>query len=446
MSYFIVGECTVWTSPAILQLLSNDKDINPLGSPISSYDMSLIAGLFAIGSAIAPLLCGKLIDVIGRRNMLIFAALLNSISLMILAFTPNIILIFIARMLNGISLGCSQPILTTFLSEITAHDNRGKFGCFSMLFLPLGQLYGFIMGNFFSIKFFTISYVLPVLLHMVLLMFLPQTPVQLLRKGKIDAAYKSLTKYRGKLCPQEIEKEFDLMKSFFDKKSRSNNKRALISLISDQPTRRGLFIGIALLTIQLGSGAGIIISFLGPIFQDAKTGVSGNMTAIVVGSLKMLTFFFVSQIVKSIGRKRLMLVSSISTSISLFLLGVYFYMKEMNYPSYQSYSWLPITSVLFFILTYAVGLGALPVVTVGELFDDNIRATAVSTVIFITRMFGTVFFVIYPIMLEFIGNSGWMWFFSASCALGAVFVQFVLPETEGKSIHEIQEILQRKLY
>lgn len=426
------------------QLQSNDTEINPLGRPVTSYEISLIMGFFAIGSTISPLFCVKLADIFGRKNLIIFTSILNMISLSLLAFTTNIIWLYITRTVSGVVLGMLGPILAIFLSEITDDHNRGKFGCFSLAFMPFGQLYGYLMGYFFSVKYFTITCLIPLILHTLLMVFfVPESPVHLLQQGRTIEAVSSLTKYRGNLSAEEIEKDIRLIKCTPEQTMNQGGVR-LRTLVTHQPTRKGLFIGLGMFVIQFGTGIGIIQSFLGPIFEEAQTSLSGNMTAILVGSLKLIIFLGVAQIVNKCGRKFLMFFSALLCSISLFCLGLYFFLKDINFGLYKNFTWLPLMSIIFFIFAYSVGLGCIPFATIGELFDNNIRSTAVSTIMFITRIVGSVVYILYPIVVKFIRVWGCMWIFSGICGLGTIFIYVVVPETQGKSFNEIQEILRGK--
>lgn len=107
---------------------------------------------------------------------------------------------------------------------------------------------------------------------------------------------------------------------------------------------------------------------MGPILEEAEIGITGNMGAILVGSIKILLYFVISHIVRKSGRKLLMLISASLSSISLFLLGSYFFMKEMEYEFYKTHSWFPILVMLFFVFAYSLGLGFIPLATVSETF------------------------------------------------------------------------------
>lgn len=408
---------------------------------MTSYDVSLIVGVFAIGNFIAPFFTGKLMDLMGRKLALILLGILKVSFLIVLAYSTNLLWMLIARTITGIAFGGILVVLPVYISEVSDDHNRGKLGCLSNVFLPLGQLYGYSMGSFLSVKYFTLSCAVPLLVQTVLfLIFVPETPIYLLHKGRREAAVKSLEKYKASKSPQVIEK-YVLMIECSPGKTSNEKKVGILSIFSNQATRRGFLIGAGICIIQMCTGIPVLLSYMGPIFEQAQSGISGNVTSILVGSLKVLVFFSVSNVVEKLGRKPLILFSSIFCCIPLFLLGLYFFLKEHNLASYQNFSWLPVASILFFIFSYSMGLGPIPFSTVSELFPTHIRSTAVSFLMLLLSIFNIIITTSFPLLSEVIGISGCMWIYSANCAFGAVFIYFIVPETKGKSFHEIQEML-----
>lgn len=399
-------------------------------------------GLFSFGNVLSLLFGGNLVDGIGRKNTLIIMSIINGIAFIFLAFATNIILILIARTMNGICLGGFMVSLPIFISEITEDHNRGKFGVFMGLFTPVGQLYCYTMGFIFSYKFFSLTCVIPIFVGVALLLFfVPETPIHLLHKNNKCVALESLKKYRSNLTTEELEKNIQLMECSM-KKSAKDGDGNWKSIFSHQPTRRGLIIGLGMFMLQNGSGIGVLMSFMGPIFEEAEVSISGNVIAILVGILKIFTYFLVANVVEKSGRRLLIFVSAIMSSIALFILGAYFFLKENNFGSTQKFSWLPVASILFFIFSYAIGLGPVPNATIGELFPVNIRATAFSIITLFSTIFNSILSSTFPLLVSYIHISACMWIFSGFCILGAAFVFFLMPETKGKSIDAIQEMLK----
>lgn len=442
LAFFVDGTCIVWPSPVLPQLQSNDTNVNPLASPITMYDISLIGCLHPIGSILAPLICGKITDIFGRKMTLLFFVVINICFLTVLTIAGDLKLIFVARFMNGFCFGGTSVILPIIVTEITTDYYRGKFCCLSSLFLPLGQLVGFITGSILPMRHFTLTCLMPLVVQLFLiLLFLPETPVYLLLKGKRIAATRSLKKYRVRMSTELLEEEINMI-DWTNQQTASGQKARLKSLFSQRSSRQGFVINLGVSIFAMGTGIGVIFPFMGPIFQDAQIGISGNTTAIIVCSLKIIIFVLATQFVERVGRKPLMLTSAISCSISLFCLGLYFFLKENNYKSYQKYLFLPVTSMFFYVVAYSVGVGPLSGTIITECFASDIRSIANSAIHFISKCLNSALLALFPIGLQYIGITGYVWFFSIICGLSSVFIYKMLPETKGKSIHEIQEILR----
>lgn len=136
-----------------------------------------------------------------------------------------------------------------------------------------------------------------------------------------------------------------------------------------------------------------------------------------------------------------MLGSTITCSISLFFLGLHFLLREQNYSLLRDY--FVIVIMIIFIISYSFGAEPIPTATVVELFASNVRTTAVSTIILLSRSFESLL-IIYPTVVKYIGDYGCLWIFCGLSAFGTVFIYLVMPETKGKSVYEIQILLKGK--
>lgn len=120
---------------------SND----PLIQQISTF------GVFAAGFFMRPIgswLFGSLADKIGRKSSMVFSVILMAIGSFIIAALPSkesvgdfaIILLLIARLIQGLSVGGEYGIAATYLSELATSGKRGFYSSFQYVTLIGGQL------------------------------------------------------------------------------------------------------------------------------------------------------------------------------------------------------------------------------------------------------------------------------------------------------------------
>lgn len=153
-----------------------------------------------------------------------------------------------------------------------------------------------------------------------------------------------------------------------------------------------------------------------------------------------------SLLVDKVGRRPLLVCSYIATSITLTSLGTIFFFHEVlnKTPAYFGY-----VTLFMLMLNSAVsilGYDTVNYVIPAEIFPLNVKSTAM-TGLNLLISFLTFFYVRgYQVMKDFSGLHGVFWFFASFALAGAVFSYFVVPETKGKSLREIQLELKGEMY
>ncbi|MGI4892872.1 MAG: MFS transporter [Janthinobacterium lividum] len=109
------------------------------------------AAVFAVGFLARPVggwLMGIYADRYGRKRALFFSVVLMCMGLLIIALTPSYatigvaapVLLVLARLLQGLSVGGEYGTSATYLSEVANKENRGFFSSFQYVTLIAGQL------------------------------------------------------------------------------------------------------------------------------------------------------------------------------------------------------------------------------------------------------------------------------------------------------------------
>ncbi len=109
------------------------------------------SAIFAVGFFMRPLggwLMGSYADRHGRKKALITSVLLMCFGSLIIACTPSYetigiaapVLLIIARLLQGLSVGGEYASSATYLTEMASKNNRGFFSSFQYVTLIAGQL------------------------------------------------------------------------------------------------------------------------------------------------------------------------------------------------------------------------------------------------------------------------------------------------------------------
>lgn len=223
----------------------------------------------------------------------------------------------------------------------------------------------------------------------------------------------------------------------------SSGKASLKDLINNRANVMALIISLSLMMFQQLSGINAVIFYTNSIFKSAGSTMDENLCSIVVGVVQVLMTFVSALLIDRAGRRILLLQSCIVMGACLVTLGIYFNIKESG-GNVTNIGWLPLLSVVLFIVSFSLGFGPIPWMMMGELFAPDVKGIASA----IAVMFNwTLVFIVtksFEPMQKGLGSDWTFWFFGSMMALCTVFVALKVPETKGKSNAEIQLILAGK--
>lgn len=435
------GLAAVWTSPVVNILKANATHINPLGRTVTVFELSWITSLFTLGIAIGPLVLAKLADFFGRKWSLIFISTLQMCGFIILAFGNHVNYYYISRLTQGLSTGFMITVLPLFLAEISENFNRGKFGTFLNLFATLGNLLGYILGLFLDMKTFTLIFAVPSIINVLLFtIFIPESPVYLAMKQKNKQALISLEKFRN-VNSHEANKILTEIEDMLEKSSK-NRKFCYITRLF--LIRKSFAIGLGLSAIQAFSGIFIIMGYLQSILSTTNLTISESLTVVLLGIIQVFLAILSTVLIEKLGRKILLLYSLGLIVTAFLLLGTYFTLRDAEFYHISNISWLPLISLIIYIVGYSIGVGPVIFVLKGEIFP--LELNTVGVMICMMSLGVLTFFVTFsfPLCNEFLGTSWSFWILAFLNALGFTFTLVLVSETKGKSFLEIQEMLNGK--
>ena len=130
-------------------------------------------------------------------------------------------------------------------------------------------------------------------------------------------------------------------------------------------------------------------------------------------------------------------------TISLTVMGIYFFFDERE--QMEGFGWLPVTSLIGFIMFYCVGFGPLPFTMLAEMLSPEIKSIACSIAVSACWIVDFGVTKAFLPLENVIGNYGNFWLFAGFCVLAIVFTATVVFETKGLTLNEIQDRLNRKV-
>lgn len=433
---FGLGTLLGWTSPGIPNLDETaNSTFNKLGV-LSESDKSWIGSIIALGSMLSGPIAGICIDAIGRKNSMLLLSAPFVLGWLLCAFAQNVAMMLIGRFIIGFCGGSFSLAAPVFIGETAEDSIRGALGSGFQLMCVNGILFVYVVGAFVNWQWLSVICGVVPLVLLAAMIFIPESPRYLLMKGKNAEASKALCWLRGATSSQEVEDELRIVEMSVNESL--NTKTSFNDLLLPYNLKPTLIL-LGLMLFQQLSGINAVIFYTVEIFEDAGSDMDSNLSAIIIGIVQVVATFAAVMFVDRAGRRILLLLSDVVMCVSLVLLGIFFQLKENDGSVTESLGWLPLISLILFIVAFSVGYGPIPWMMTGELLPPNIKSLGASIATAFNWFLAFLVTKFFADVKSALTIQWCYWIFAIICAVGTVFVFLLVPETKGKSMEEIQQ-------
>lgn len=433
---FAIGNGYTWTSPSLPKLEAQDSWL-----PLHGEEASWIGSLHSLGAAFGPILAGYLTSKLGRKWTCNIAIIIEIVSWMVLLLANKVVEIYISRIFLGIAGGLVFTAIPMYIGEIAEDCVRGALGTLLALFICLGYLMVYCIGPYVSYEVLIYCSLIAPVIFIIVFTFLPESPYYLLQKDKKPEALASLTWLRKGRTPDDIEKELNMMQSSVEEDMK--NAGHLTDLVATSGNRFALLLTCAAAAFQQLSGVNVVLFYSQSIFDMAGTSFSSSISSIIVGTMLVLGAAFSTSIAKRYAIKHMFIASAVGMTIFHGILGLYFFLQQHGH-DVSSIWWLPLVSMVGYIVVYALGFGPLPWALMGEVFPSNIKPIASSVTISLCWGLSFILTRYFNNVSELLGTYVSFWLFAVFCIFAFLYSVFLVPNTKGKSLQEIQDILNKR--
>lgn len=418
---FLFGFDTVVISGA-------NQPIKELWNTSDWFHGTFIMSMALWGTVVGALLGGFPSDKFGRKTTLIWIGVLYFVSAIgsALATDPYVFSIF--RFVGGLGVGASSIAAPTYTSEISNPSNRGKLVALYQFNIVFGILIAYI-SNYF-LKGFDGSNdwrwmlgveAIPAVIYTLMMFGVPRSPRWLLlKRNNREEALKVLTKIESESSAQSTLEEI----------VEQDNTEAQTESLFNGKYKKALLLGFLIAFFNQVSGINFILYYAPEILEQAGFASQESLlSSISIGGVNLIFTMFGLWLIDRSGRKILMYVGSIGYIISLIMVA-YGFLSEAS-------AGFTLVFILAFIASHAIGQGTVIWVFISEIFPNKVRAYGQAwgsgthwVFAALITLFGSVL-VKQPAGYVYLGFAGLM-------VLQLLFVMFLMPETKGKSLEEIE--------
>jgi len=430
--------------------------ISALGGMLFGYDIGVISGaiLFIqkefslspgaeeivvssvlLGSLVGALGGGMLADRWGRRKLLIVTAMVFALGAVGAALAPDTAWLIAARIVAGAAIGVASFVAPLYISEIAPVAIRGKLVSINQVALTSGIVISYLIDYAFAASqswrwMFALA-VIPATAFGIGLMFIPDSPRWLVGRGKTDQARAVLNRIRD---PGEVEGELTEISH-----SAAQQKAHWSELLSPL-LRPAMIVGVGLAVAQQITGINTVIYYAPTILKFA--GLSSASVAILasvgVGIVNVVFTLVAMQLIDRVGRRPLLLASLAGMAFSLFVLGLAFSLPRLS----GSLGWIAVASLMAYVGSFALGLGPVFWLMLSEIYPLRIRGRAMSVGTTANWSANLLVALSFLTLTQVFGKSITFWLYGAVSIGAWLFAYFLVPETKGKTLEEIETQLR----
>ena len=409
---------------------------------LSAFWHGLIIAGALIGTVIGVFTAGAPSDRWGRRPTLWLMAVLFLVSAVGCAFTPwdktwGPHLLGWFRFIGGLAIGGVSVVVPLYIVELAPGHLRGRLVAVNQLNIVFGIVISYV-SNYFVARYVHADpgivwrvmlgmECLPIILFMALLGTIPESPRWLVRMGRSDEAGRIL----GKIgYPDVTGTLHEIAESL--KTAVGGVKVALSQRRYLKPILLAFFIAF----FNQMSGINAINYYAPRIFQMIFG--EGSELASLVGTIGMgvinLVFTALAFLVIDRFGRRVLIIGGSAVMIAMH--GLVAWQLSLPHPNAA----IAVTGIFGFIAFFAISSGACIWVYISEVFPNVVRAKGQALGCFTHWFLCTLVSWFFPVVAERAGMYAFA-FFAFMMAVQLVWAIFLMPETKGGTIEDIEKRL-----
>lgn len=414
---------------------------------LSAAQVGFVAAISLIGAAAGAWFSGPAATRLGRTRVMFIAGCLITVGALAVSLTSQIVLLGLFRFMVGLGIGSASAVVPPYISEVSPPDIRGRLGSLWQLAIVIGQLLGLFAGYgmtrwagseaaplFFGVAAWRWMFVVVGGLagaYIFISRLLPQSPVDLIRRGNENGARKELTKIGG----VNVNDEIVTIRQDLGEKSTAATLKDLRGATFG--LKGIVWTGLLLAVFQQLVGINVVKTYSNTLWRLVGFSTGASFTISIITVLVSIASTIVAiMIIDKVGRRTMLLAGAGFMALALGTLAVCFGTATGTGDNVTLSRGAGITALIainMFAIAFGVTWGPVMWVMLTELFDSNLRTVAVAVCTAVNWTTNWAVTRTFP-LLAGMGLGIAYGLYALFAALAFVFVLKALPETKGRML------------
>jgi MFS transporter, SP family, galactose:H+ symporter len=410
---------------------------------LNAFEQGSVVSVLLLGAIVGALLTGRVADRFGRRATLGGLGVVFLVGIAIAALANGYVMLMAGRIVMGLGVGGVSAMVPTYLSEISPAQIRGRMLTLNQLLITVGLLASYLMNLVFASSedwraMFWVGAVPAAALALGCLR-LPESPAWLINTGRIPAARKMLEGVAGTEGAEQVIERYRREETERQTAQRESGaaERFGMRVLLAPGVRPALVVGLVLAAIQQFGGINTILYYAPTIMQETGLSASNSIFySVFIGIVNLGMTIVALRLIDRLGRRPLLIASLTGMLVSLAFLGLSF-VADMS-------SVITLAFMLLYIMSFAIGMGPVFWVLIGEIFQPRVRAEGVSSGSTLNWLSNFAVSLAFLPVVNAIGQGETFWIFGVICAFGVWFVWRYVPESRERNFGEVDADLQAR--
>lgn len=417
----------------------------------SDAQLGLAVSMALIGAALGAYFAGRLADVFGRVQGMLAAAFLFFVSAIGSGAPFGIIDFIMWRFIGGLAIGIASIIVPIYIAETVPARFRGRLASMQQFAIVIGiftallsnylimRIAGSASSTLFGFEAWKVMFwveTIPAFIYGLAALRLPESPRYLISKGKFAEAREVL----ATISDNDVDSEIEIIQHTYENKERAKLSDLFENVYGKTRIAPVVWAGIGIAVLQQFVGINVIFYYGTMLWQSVGFEESDAfLTSLIASGINLIMTVVAILLIDKIGRKPLLLIGSAGMFITLGTLALCFICGTESGVLRHGAGILALISANLYVTFFAATWGPVLWVMLGEMFNNRIRAVAISVCGLAQWLANFLVSWSFPVLAgeKGIGVGPTYLIYAVFAAISFFFVLKFTTETKGKTLEEM---------